>query len=228
MRLTLEALRPETSDVVTFLFRPEEPFTWRAGQFLHYTLPHSDADARGVERYFTIASAPHERHVQITTRFSDPGSTFKRALKKLNIGDVIEADSLDGDFVVDDPSRPMVFVAGGMGITPYRSILLDLDHRGVASSITILYGNRTDEFVFKDELGALTKKHSGLSIRYVVSPAHIDESSILALAPVITQPIFYISGPEPMVEHFEKTLPPLGIPEENLKRDYFPGYQWPL
>src|SRR3954452_285596 len=101
VKLKLTARKKESTDVVSFIFEPQEPLAWKAGQFLHYVLNHAPTDDRGSDRWFTIASAPFERHVMITTRFaSKHGSTFKKTLKALKPGDTIEVSDLDGDFIV--------------------------------------------------------------------------------------------------------------------------------
>src|SRR5580698_4308587 len=124
MKLKLAAKKTESAGVVSFIFKPEEPLMWKAGQFLHYVLNHAPTDDRGSDRWFTIASAPYERHVMITTRLAaKKGSTFKHNLKSLKLGDAIEFSDLDGDFTVDDPRKHYIFIAGGICITPFRSIL---------------------------------------------------------------------------------------------------------
>src|ERR1700722_18853667 len=112
MKLKLIAKKVETPGVVSFIFKPEQPLTWKAGQFLHYVLNHAATDDRGSDRWFTIASAPHERHVMVTTRFaSKQGSTFKKNLKPLKRGDEIEISDLDGDFTVSNARKHYVFIA---------------------------------------------------------------------------------------------------------------------
>lgn len=228
MQLTLVDKKREAADVTSFLFRSDTPLTWRAGQFLRYALPHPGADDRKTTRYFTIASAPFEGIVMLTTRFAgEKGSTFKQALQRLPIGAAVEAGQPAGDFVVDDPTAERVLVAGGIGITPYRAILLDLDHRGVSIRATLLYANRTPELVYKDEIEALARKHPGVSVHYVVAPERITEESIRKAVPDLQRPIFCLSGPEPMVEAADAMLANMGITGDRIKRDYFPGYDWP-
>jgi len=248
VKLTLIGKEKEARDVVSFIFKPEAPLAWVAGQFLHYKLPHPDPDERKDERWFTISAPPFEGNVVVTTRISENGSSFKKALNALPAGGTIEASGPDGDFIIEDPKgaaqgmpfdvasldsardrqgREFVFIAGGMGITPFRAMLLDLDKRGVAINAKLLYANRDGNFVFRDKLEALAGKHKNLTIRYFVTPERIDEATVASEAPDITKPVFYVSGPEPMVEQFEKMLSGLGVPEPHLKRDYFPGYTWP-
>src|SRR5438105_1443140 len=174
MKLTLAEMRPEASDVTSFLFEPEGDLEWQAGQYLRYTLPHPDEDERGVQRYFTASSAPHERHVRVTTRrAAERGSTFKRALFALEPGTTVEADAPAGSFTIDEPEGEYVLIAGGIGITPFRSILADLAHRGKRLDGKLIYASRNDEIVFRDELDELARA-VGLAIRYLVTPERID------------------------------------------------------
>ncbi len=227
MKLKLIDRHPEASDVITFIFQPEQPLNWQAGQYLHYTLPHPDPDDRGIERWFTIAAASHEGHVQITTRFnSQRSSSFKAALKELKVGDEIEADGPEGDFTVEDPNRHYVFIAGGIGITPFRAILSDLDHHGADIDVTLLYGNSSHEVTFAAELDALAAKHPKFKIETIFMPQQIDEATIKALPDYAAQ-TYYISGPEPMVKAIATMLEGLGVPKAQLKLDDFPGYDWP-
>jgi ferredoxin-NADP reductase len=228
MKLTLVAKRPETDDVMSFMFRSDAPLSWQAGQFLHYTLPHPDADDRGTTRYFTIASAPFENNVMLTTRFaSERSSSFKHALRQLPVGATVEVSDPEGDFVLEDPSREHVLTAGGIGITPFRAILLDLDHQNLPINATVLYANRTPDFVYKAEIDRLAARHPHLKIRYLVSPARVTEESIRSVAADLAKPTFHVSGPEPFVEALGSMLARLGVPDANVKRDYFPGYDWP-
>jgi ferredoxin-NADP reductase len=228
MKLTLVAKRPETYNVVSFMFRSDAPLSWQAGQFLHYTLPHPEADDRGTTRYFTIASAPFEKHVMLTTRFASEGSSsFKRALWQLPVGAAVEVCPPDGDFVLGDPSREHVLMAGGIGITPFRAILLDLDHHQIPINATLLYANRRADFVYQAEIDALADRHPRLAVRYLASPGRITKALIRGVAPDLVKPVFHVSGPEPFVETLGGMLSGLGVPDAHVKRDYFPGYDWP-
>lgn len=229
MKLTLIEKKTETSTATTFIFKADEELTWTAGQLLHYTLPHENPDDRGIERYFTISAAPSTKHITITTKFAgEKSSSFKKALFALPLGSVIEADGLEGDFILPDASQESVFIAGGIGITPYHSILAEADALGSDIHVTLLYANSDNEFVFKNELEQLTDKQPHFKIHYFVSPERINEEAIRKYVPDLTKPIFYISGPEPMVEAFEKMLAKMDIDDSHIKRDFFPGYTWSL
>jgi ferredoxin-NADP reductase/nitrite reductase/ring-hydroxylating ferredoxin subunit len=224
--LALAAQRAEAEDVTSFLFRSEGPLGWRAGQFLRYTLPHGDPDDRGISRFFTIASAPFEGHVMLTTRFgAGRGSTFKRALRALSPGARVTVEGPAGDFTLASPDVPRVLLAGGIGITPFRAMLLDLDHRQLPVNATLLYASRTPEMVYGGELDALRRRHPGLAIHPFVSPRRITREAIASLAPDLGAAAFLVSGPEPFVRGLEDVLSSLGVPETRVKRDYFPGYE---
>jgi len=227
MKLILVDKRSETEDVTSFIFRSDAPLKWQAGQFLHYVLPHADPDDRGVTRYFTIASAPFEGQVMLTTRFApERGSSFKRALRQLPLGAAVDVGEPDGDFIVGDPGHEHIFIAGGIGVTPFRAILLDLDHRELPINATLLYANRNPDFVYKAEMDRLAGRHPRLVVRYLVSPERVTQSSIRGVSADLAKPIFYVSGPEPFVDALGTMLTGLGVPDGQVKSDFFPGYDW--
>ncbi len=226
MELVLAQRNKETPEIFSFSFKGQNLALWQPGQFLRYTLPHNNPDDRRTYRWFTISSAPHEGVVRLTTRLASEPSTFKKALFELPIGSVIEAEGPKGDFVVSDPRENHIFIAGGIGVTPYRAILLDLEYRGEPLNISLLYVNSDQNFIYQKELERIAKEHSSFKIAYFVSPNRVDENDIRKVAPDLKRSIFYISGPEPMVEAYEKLLLDMGIPDERIKRDYFPGYEW--
>lgn len=242
MQLQLIDKKQVTPDIVTFYFRPDMPLDWKPGQFMRYHIPDPTPDDRGENRFFSIASAPFEGHVQLTTKFAaEKSSTFKNDLRRLEVGQSVESFGPSGKFIMDDPNRQYVFIAGGIGITPFRAILTDLEHNGLPLNVSLLYANRTTEALFKDEFEKLAKKHPEFKIFYIVSdepvtdekisenvrvlPGKIDQTLIQNLIPNSAQAIFYISGPEPMVLSFEQMISGIGVPNENIKRDYFPGYE---
>jgi len=219
MNLTLFEKKQETRDVRSFKFKSDEPLNWKPGQYLFYTFPNNNPDNRGITRYFTISSAPFEKDIMITTRISKPSSTFKKSLVDMKIGETVEASGPDGDFTIDDPKKNYIFIAGGIGITPFRSILLDLDHKKLPINVQLLYANRNKDTVFKAQLKSLTEKNNNFKINYFISPVRITETDLKIL-----NFQFYVSGPEPFVDSIEKILKGLGVKPLNIKLDHFPGY----
>ena len=221
IKLTLKEKKQETPSVQSFIFDVDNSLEWRAGQYLHYVLHHEPTDDRGSDRWFTISSAPHEGFVMLTTRFAkDNGSSFKKELEGLNVGDTVEFSDLDGDFVLENVKAKYVFIAGGIGITPYRAILKDLENKGNNVDIILLYSNRDSNFVFKDELDNISNPH--FKVKYI--EGKVDEKHIKDNVSDIKDRIFYISGPEGMVDSIGEELKGLGVSEDNIKQDWFPGY----
>ena len=227
MNLILINKVSRSSDVISFYFKPQSPITWEAGQFMYFTLTHSNPDNRGVSRYFTISSAPYEENIMITTRFASEGSSsFKNALINLEIGQNVSALPPGGEFVIGDLSKSYVLIAGGIGITPFRSILLDLNYRKKLQSIEIylLYSNRNNEIVFKDEFDSLAKENLSFKLRYIISPEICNADLIRSMITDYKEKIYYISGPVNMVKAIEDILTSIGLTEDKIKQDYFPGY----
>ena len=225
MKLTLIRKKTEAPNVESFIFSSAEPLSWKAGQFLHYVLHHEPTDDRGSDRWFTVASAPFENEVMITTRLADEkGSSFKAALAALPIGESIEISDVDGDFIVDDATQEYVFIAGGIGITPFHSILKEAHHAGMRLRATLLYANRDTDVPYQEELETLQKDNPALNIHYIISPQRIDEALIKKIVSDVQKPIFYVSGPEPMVKSLSGILEGMGIAKGRIRQDDFPGY----
>ncbi len=213
------------SVIGNFWFEPARPFVFAPGQFLEYTFAHSHPDARGVRRYYSIASSPTEPRVLLSTKFSQPGSTFKQALLDMKAGDEIIASKVAGDFVLpSDPQQRLAFIAGGIGITPFRSMVKYLLDTNQARDIVLLYGAREEkDLVFRDMFEEAREKF-GMRTISVLSKM-IDQNIIQKEVPDFTDRLFYVSGPEPMVHGVTKLLAGMKIPRKRIKCDYFPGYE---
>ena len=226
MKLTLIRRKTEAPGVESFVFELPPAINWKAGQFFHYVLHHRPTDDRGSDRWFTIAAAPSEKVAMITTRFDGKQkSTFKQALSELKVGEAaMEVSDLDGDFTLEDMSQEYVFIAGGIGITPFRSILKELDTQGQKPKITLLYASRNEHVVYSEDLKSFADHNPNLKLVYIFAPERIDITTIQNTIPNIMKPVFYVSGPEPMVENLGNALKTAGIPAEHIKQDWFPGY----
>lgn len=233
MILKLLGKKRETPEVESFIFEKPANFEFIAGQYLKFNLEHSGADERGTRRYFSISASPHEKFLMITTKYiPDTASTFKSWLNNLSVGETIEADGPRGQFTFQDTGET-VFIAGGIGITPFRSILLDLNYKKLQPKITLLYSNRTQNILFKQLLDEISPANPNLKIVYTVTDdptwpgekSQINPDFINKYIPNIQKPIFYVSGPEPMVEAMSKMLTEMGVPEDHFKQDFFPGYE---
>lgn len=220
---TLEKKQEIAPSIFEFWFESKKRFSFVPGQYLEYTFSHPQADSRGVRRYFTIASSPTEKQILIATRFSPQGSSFKQALKNIEPGDEIIASKVAGDFVLPaDSSRKLVFIAGGIGITPFRSIVKYLLDTNQSRDIVLLYDAKNQsDFVFKD-IFEKARTRFGMRTEYI--EGQIDEKIIREKVGDLAERVFYVSGPEPMVQNMEKVLSNMGIARKNIEHDYFPGY----
>lgn len=209
---------PEVSNIRTFVFGAGD-LTWQAGQYQTYVLESVDGTEDEKKRFFTIASAPSEKEIHISTRVTD--SKFKQALNALQPGQTIETRNLEGDFTWEDSSdTPVVLVAGGIGVTPFRSMLLERHALGKPLSCTLVHYNREDAVPFRGEFEKLAAVHPELNLLYIIGQP-ITADSILQAAPQATTQVTYLSGPEPMVDAVGEELKKRGV---NLKQDWFPGY----
>jgi ferredoxin-NADP reductase len=160
----------------------------------------------------------------LTTRFTNPaGSSFKDALRAMKIGDYIEGDSPEGDFVYSPNASQSVMIAGGIGITPYRSILLEMDHNDLPINATLLYANHDADFVFMTELDRLQLKYPDFHVYKYIGDQRIKSNEFSSYIKQ-TGTVFYISGPKKMVDNYQVLLDELAVPSEYIKLDYFPGY----
>ena len=224
MKLTLINKKKQAQNIVSFVFKPEKSIAWKAGQYLIYSLPHENEDLRGRMRFMTISSAPFERNIAITTRIEKKPSSFKKALNNLKIGQILQVKGPDGDLYIENPEKNHVFVAGGIGITPFFSILKDLNHKNLPFNINLLYANGNNNFLFKKELEGFRRKHQEFKIYYLISPEKITKKAFLKLGLNFKNTLFFVSGPEKMIDNIEGLVENLGAKPENIRKDYFTGY----
>jgi ferredoxin-NADP reductase len=220
MKIFLKDKKQLSQDIFEFVFTPEKEINWISGQFLQYYIDCKD-DTRGSDRFFTITSSPLEKDILLTTRFSIPGSMFKQKLKDLKIGESISAEGPWGKFVLDNDyeSKKLFFIAGGIGITPFRSIIKDfLLKKENNVDITLLYYNKTDKFIYRDEFD-----NSFVKTYYQVGSMSMN--SLKDNIVISTNSLYYVSGPEGFVKNTEDILiNQLNIPKTLIKTDFFPGY----
>jgi ferredoxin-NADP reductase len=234
-KLTLVRSERLTAGCYDFVFKADRKLAFRPGQYLDWTLDVAKPDSRGNRRPFTIASAPSEDEVRLGVKFYEKPSAFKRALAAMEPGDVIYASQLAGDFTLPaDRSAKLAFIAGGIGVTPFRSMVQDLVDRGDQRSLVVLYGNETaDEIAYADvfdragrELGVKTvyTVASGPAQREDMQSGLIDADLIKREVPDYNERTFYISGPRAMVLRFRRVLGELGVARSRIREDFFPGF----
>lgn len=231
MDVTLEYVTDEAHRIKTFWFRPERPVRHVAGQFTQLQLPMEQADERGDKHWFTISSSPSEELLGITSKFAPDGSAFKSVLQNLEPGTRLTLAEPMGDFVLPkDKSIPLLFVAGGIGITPYRSMIKWLADSGERRDVHLVHSVRdVRELAFRK----LFESHESKFTPVVTEPSAewSGETGMLSAERIMRlaghqgdRTLVYMAGPEPMVEQFADELRRLGLPGHRLVSDYFHGY----
>jgi ferredoxin-NADP reductase len=232
MKASLHHIEPLTRNIKTFWFQPEKPLRFTAGQYTELYLPHANPDDRDQKRWLTISSSPHDELFSITTKFSARrGSTFKKRLNKLRPGDEVAIAEAMGDFVLPKLIQtPLVFVAGGIGITPFHSMLSWLAESGEHRPIQFIYAVRNEEeIIFQN-----TFDKAGVHVTIVVgepSPewggerGNLSAEMILGITKPSNDTLIYMSGPEPMIKAIKEDMIVAGVDNAHIVRDYFPGYE---
>jgi ferredoxin-NADP reductase len=202
-----------------FRFQPRQHLDWKAGQFIRIEVPHTRPDALGTVRRFTIAGIPADDAITITTRIT--GTTFKQALFNLRPGsDITLLDPASGDFLWQPSSNPHIYLAQGIGITPFYAILKDRRHNELPANARMYFSTKSDmTILFKSELLKWAQFDPSLHITFQTSP--IDPVQIAQTIPALRNHLVYVSGPKLMLA---LCLPPINLPVANLKQDNFPGY----
>ncbi|MDO9108051.1 MAG: FAD-dependent oxidoreductase, partial [Coriobacteriia bacterium] len=196
-------------DAAAFRFERPDSYDFIAGQ---YALLGLHTDQGLVTKPFTIASAPADPLLEFTTRISS--SAFKRALGRLVPGDPIEISAAAGRFVLPARAHRVAFLAGGVGITPARSILRDVVQRHVSLAATVFYGNRGPECVpYLTELTAMAAENVRLVLvlerpddGWMGEVGFITPQLVRATGVLDSAALWMVSGPPVMVEAMESVL----------------------
>ena len=209
-----------------FIF-PKNNLSFVPGQYMEWTLAHNHIDDRGNRRYFTIASSPTENNIRLGVKFYEPASSYKKALLAMSQSQKIVAGQRTGDFTMpSDRNKKLVFMAGGIGVTPFRSMLKYLIDKNERRDIVVFYSNTNEtEIAYKDVFDEAAQK-LGVKTHYICTEkaGRINEEVIRQTVPDFSKRLFYLSGPHTMVAGFETLLKQMGIPANKIKTDFFPGY----
>ncbi len=236
LRLRLRDIRRVADGTYDFVFTRPKGFAFRPGQYLEWTLAHARPDQRGSRRFFTISSAPTEDELRMGVKFYPGASTYKKKLAAMEAGDVIVASQLSGDFTLPrNPRRKLAFVAGGIGITPFRSMAKTMADRRERRDATLLYACRTEgDIAYRGVFDEA--KRVGLKTVYTLTdpagvPAdwngrtgRVDAAMIRREVPDFRERVFYVSGTARMVADVARALRSIGVPRARIRTDYFPGF----
>jgi ferredoxin-NADP reductase/Na+-translocating ferredoxin:NAD+ oxidoreductase RnfD subunit len=223
-------------DILDFTLLPSRPLAFEPGQYIECTLDHPRADDRGNRRFFTLASSPTEDVVHLGVRFYKQGSTYKRAMSTMDQRSQLYGAQIAGDFTLPrDPKRKLVFIAGGIGITPYRSMLKYLVDTKQRRDVILIYINKSpQDIIYRDVLEA-AQSRVGVKTLYALTEeqsiphnwtghrGRVTAETLLQIVPDHQERIFYLSGPPDLVRAYDHMLHEAGVHERQIKKDFFPG-----
>ncbi len=211
-----------TPNIVSLYFTPEPEFDYLAGQYIELTFPDEHNSSIGDNRWFTLSSSPSESHLMITTKLNKPLSQFKDRLINLKAGDEVLMSEPIGDFVLPiDKSIPLVFISGGIGITPVRSIIKWLSDKNEQREITLNYIVKNDyDFIFEEIFKYYKLDYKPITTENSPSSDWVANKFQDGASPLS---LFFISGPQIMVERIVDDITK-DYGNNQVIMDYFPGY----
>lgn len=215
-------------------FELKEDTNFKPGQYLVLDLINPPyTDSKGNERVFSIISPPEQKKIlSITTRLRD--SAFKRSLNEMPIGTKVEINSIGGSFVLpDETTKPLVFLAGGIGITPFIGMLRHIKARSLPHKITLIYSNKNQKSaLFLNELKEMADENKNFKLILTMTQdddwkgekRHIDTKFIGDYLSGPGNYLFFSAGPPAMVVAMYKILTRYGVKPQNIKTENFSGY----
>lgn len=222
---------------MAFHFQKPTGFSFKPGQAVDVVLAdRSGTDPQSPRHTFSLVSAPFQGELTVATRMRD--SEFKRALRFLPIGSAAQLEGPFGSLTLhNDRQRPAVFIAGGIGITPFMSILRQAARDHLPQRLLLLYSNRRPEdAAFLAELQQLEQQNSNFHLiatmtemngahrTWVGETSLIDAGFVKRVTSELAMPIYYLAGPPAMVEGVRQTLNRAGVNDDDIRSEDFFGY----
>lgn len=234
VRLQLKEVQKISDRVYNYVFQPDRAFSFLPGQYMEWTLAGVPYDSRGNRRTFTIASSPTEPTVQLGLKFYEPASAYKAVFEQLRPGSIVYASQLAGNFTLDGhESEKLVFIAGGIGITPFRSMAQYILDKKKTVDITLIYVVSDPRELAYMDVFTSAAAYGLRTLPIVTRPtnipgdftvAKVDGTLLQKAVPDFTERTFYISGPDTMVNGVKDILHELGVSTTRIKTDHFSGY----
>jgi len=235
--IKLKRRKKVAEDTVAFNLTKPSGFEFKPGQSVDLTLiKPAETDGKGNTRAFSLASAPYEKDLMITTRMGN--TAFKRIFNALPLDTPIGMEGPFGSMTLHNKTdRPGVFIAGGIGITPFRSIVLQAAYEKRHQQLFLFYSNRRPEdAAFLDELREVEKENPDYrligvmtemeksSLQWDGEKGHISKEMMNRYVSDMKQALFYVAGPPDMVSSIRKTLNGAGIDDDDIRSEEFSGY----
>ncbi len=223
--ITFKEMIQETSDIYSFVFEVPETFHWLPGQHGVFRFTQ-DLEMTGKSfRIFSFASVEEEHKMLFSTRIAEPISDFKKHLLQLKAGDTMTIDGAVGKFLLNDLSKPTCIMAGGIGITPVRAFMKQVEYsKENPCSLEILYSDDRGEFAYEHDLNTINNNFSGVHLQYI-SDRNIFTEKIESYAKDHqNESLYYIAGTPGMNKFLTEKLISLGIESQHIITDIFTGY----
>ncbi|MBV1757223.1 MAG: FAD-dependent oxidoreductase [Dethiosulfatibacter sp.] len=224
IKIILREIIQETSDIYSFVFDVPEDFQWIAGQ--HGIFRFTDREIEDKDfRIFSFASIKEEKTMIFSTRIIEIPSDYKKNLLLLEPGDIMTIDGAVGKFILDDYKQITCVMAGGIGITPVRAFMKQIDELGINPTlIKVLYSDDRGEFAYEQTLLDINAKYEGLDLEFI-SDRNIFTDKIAEFASEHeNKALYYIAGTPGMNSFLTDKLIGLGIEKNQIKTDVFTGY----
>lgn len=221
-------------DTMAFVLEKPSGFEYRPGQFGDITLlDPPETDEEGNIRGFSLASAPYENHLMMATRLRD--TAFKRVLRALPIGTQVSLDAPYGDFTLHhNVTIPAVFLIGGIGVTPVRSMVAQATADGSRQQLLLIHANnRVEDAPFAADFERFAAENPHFRyVQTVKEPApgwpgevgFIDEALLRRHLDDMASPTYYLAGPAAMVGAMRTLLVKASVNEDNIRTEEFTGY----
>jgi ferredoxin-NADP reductase len=234
VRATISEKREVAAGTLLVLFAVDGYPEYRPGQYFWVELPdRGESDEKGLRRHISLVTSPTEPGVVgLATRVRD--TAFKRTLAALDVGDEVEVEEPKGSFALpEDTGDRYVLVAGGIGITVFRSMLRYVADTAAPYEITLVYSNRDHaSAAFLDELAELERRIPGLAVVLTMTDDETWEGERRRIDAAVLQEhlgdlggyTFLVAGPPPMAEGVAGALAAAGVAEERILTDRFSGY----
>jgi ferredoxin-NADP reductase len=221
MEVSFLGKREVAPNVWEFRFQPETAVEYVAGQYARFTFPFGVSDPhRKQHRTFTLTSHPSESELRFITRLEEPYSVYKQHLHRLEPGDTMLIDEPHGDAVLPRlATTPLVFVAQGIALASYISMLLERERSELSRSITLLWARRSEDDRLENLIPGEISDFVRVDIHY---PTRLTAAEIQAI--ITPQSLTYLSGSQSFVESIGAELEAAGTPRERLIYDYYEGY----
>ena len=222
--------------ITSFSLEKPEGFDFKPGQFAKFTISSCDDPNKKISHYFSITDSPSDAEISFATRIRE--SEYKKSLTRLSLGDVVEVDGPMGDLVLsEDEKESVIMIAGGIGVTPFRSMIRSVLQNRQQKNVTLLYANQTPEgTAYYNELIGIGFAQQNINVLMILEGLDEDEQTEALKSGVISDETiknvtywdnstYYITGPPAFVEAMDSILvEKLAIPAEQIKKETFVGY----